>query len=453
MKECPPNPLSLSDISETSQTSYRGISHPENRAPPLSAPFGYILSEVRAPPPSRRPQVIYPLPNGSHGTVKGRSFSRVRHQPPVTGATRGNTMSRGGRSARMDPLAWWSSVKVRDKREGSSEPGSGIESGNGSRVHSTSRRNSRSSRRKHSGISGQKNETFAVESEDEPKETEFGQSLQDESVPFLPCSPDADLAQDYRGYVETFAVQGQVGEGAAFDFFAIRGPALPRTQHDLTKKRAVTMGLTGPWGESSSVFIRVTFTFPKDYPFSSGLSGMPAVELERNPLISLNDRALMLRRLRVIRETHRPCLEACLRFLLFGNEGERLMRSSGSSDIEGFNQENEGAPGRRALPTETDDAAYSQLRNDKTLAEPRTSQGVFGPNGTRSIWFSNVMAFSPTTRRRTHMLLPSATPHRTKPPSRYVCVPVVARTGDCPSTIPCSCLTVGRNKPPHDGVE
>lgn len=167
--------------------------------------------------------------------------------------------------------------------------------------------------------------------------------------------------------------------------FVGRTLALPRIQHDLTKKRAVTMGLTGPWGESSSVFIRVTFTFPKDYPFSRGPSGMPTVELERNPLISLNDRALMLRRLRVIRETHRPCLEACLRFLLFGNEGERLMRSSGSSDIEGFNQENEGAPGRRALPIETDDAAYSQLRNDKTLAEPRTSQGVFGPNGTQNI--------------------------------------------------------------------
>ena len=217
MKECPPNPLSLSDISETSQTSYRSISHPESRAPPLSAPFGFILSEVRAPPPSRRPQVIYPLPNGSHGGEKGRSFSRVRRQPPVAGATRGNTMSRGGRSARMDPLAWWSSVKVRDKREGSSEPGSGIESGDGSRVHSTSRRNSRSSHRKHSGFFGQKNETFVVESEDEPKENEFGQSLQDESVHFFPCCPDADLPQDYRGYVETFSVQGQVGEGAAFD--------------------------------------------------------------------------------------------------------------------------------------------------------------------------------------------------------------------------------------------
>jgi hypothetical protein len=89
MKECPPNPLSLSDVSETSQTSYRSISHPENRVPPLSAPFGHILSEVRAPPPSRRPQVIYPLPIGSHGKIKGRSFSRVRRQFTAAGVLEG----------------------------------------------------------------------------------------------------------------------------------------------------------------------------------------------------------------------------------------------------------------------------------------------------------------------------------------------------------------------------
>ena len=189
MKECPPNPLSFSDVSETSKTSYRSISHPENRVPPLSAPFGYILSEVRAPPPSRRPQVIYPLPVGSYERVKGRSFSRVRGQFTTAGATRGGTMSRGGRSARMDPLAWWSSVKVRDKREEGSEPGSE----NISRVPSTSRRNSRSSYREHSGFFGRRNEMLAVESEDELKENEFGQSLQDELVPILPYSSTTDF--------------------------------------------------------------------------------------------------------------------------------------------------------------------------------------------------------------------------------------------------------------------
>lgn len=207
MKECPPNPLSLSDISETSQTSYRTISHPENRAPPLSAPFGHILSEVRAPPPSRRPQVIYPLPSGGHERVNGRSFSRVRRQTVAKGAVRGGTMSRGGRSARMDPLAWWSSVKVRDKREGSSEPGSGIESGDVSRVHSTSRRNSRSGHRERSGVFDRRNEVFTVESEDELKENEFGQSLQDELVPVLPCWSAADprvgLQQSYQNFPST----------------------------------------------------------------------------------------------------------------------------------------------------------------------------------------------------------------------------------------------------------
>lgn len=88
-------------------------------------------------------------------------------------------MSRGGRSARMDPLAWWSSVKVRDKREGSSDP----ESGNASRVPSTSRRNSWSSHNEHSGFFGRKSEIFSIEPEDESKENEFGQSLQDELVP------------------------------------------------------------------------------------------------------------------------------------------------------------------------------------------------------------------------------------------------------------------------------
>ena len=57
------------------------------------------------------------------------------------------------------------------------------------------------------------------------------------------------------------------------------------------------------------------------------------------------------------------------------------MRSSASSDIEDFNQGGEGISDRKVSSAQKDDAAYSQLRNDKTLAEPRTSQGVFGPNG------------------------------------------------------------------------
>ena len=90
------------------------------------------------------------------------------------------------------------------------------------------------------------------------------------------------------------------------------------------KKRTCTLGLHGPWGESSQlqVFIRVTFTFPRDYPSAKHPHGIPTVEVERNPLIPIRERAFMLRRLRTIRERRRPCLEACLRFLLFGDEEE-----------------------------------------------------------------------------------------------------------------------------------
>ena len=151
-------------------------------------------------------------------------------------------------------------------------------------------------------------------------------------------------------------------------------------QHDLTKKRTCTLGLHGPWGESSSVFIRISFWFPKTYPHPVHPEGTPEIDLERTPLISIQNRAFMLRRLKTIRERRRPCLEACLRFLLFGDENEQVgipvdMRSESSSE------EDEGPTTRKSR-----DFTVSLLRNNKNLAEPRTSQGVFGPNGRISLW-------------------------------------------------------------------
>lgn len=89
----------------------------------------------------------------------------------------------------------------------------------------------------------------------------------------------------------------------------------------------------------------------------------------------MQNRAFMLRRLKTIRERRRPCLEACLRFLLFADENEQVgipvdMRSESSSE------EDEGPATRKSR-----DFTVSLLRNNKNLAEPRTSQGVFGPNG------------------------------------------------------------------------
>lgn len=145
---------------------------------------------------------------------------------------------------------------------------------------------------------------------------------------------------------------------------------------DLTKKRMCTFGLHGPWGEGTSVFIRVTFTFPRDYPRASYPNGVPKVNLEKSPLIGMPTYAFILRRLRAIREKERPCLERCLRFLLFGDGEEYPGRRAGGIDSESSSDEEAPRTTRRNRA-----ASFSVLRNDKNLAEPRTSQGVFGPNG------------------------------------------------------------------------
>jgi hypothetical protein len=140
------------------------------------------------------------------------------------------------------------------------------------------------------------------------------------------------------------------------------------------KKRTCTLGLNGPWGESSSVFVRVSFTFPKSYPHELHPGGTPVVDLERSPLISIRNRAFMLRRLRMLRETRRPCLEACLRFLLYGNEDEKQRRTAHIAYDSSSDEET-------SLPRSKREPIATPLHSYKNIAEPVTSQGVFGPNG------------------------------------------------------------------------
>ncbi|KAM6497731.1 hypothetical protein JOM56_005679 [Amanita muscaria] len=56
-------------------------------------------------------------------------------------------------------------------------------------------------------------------------------------------------------------------------------------KHNLTKKRTCTLRLHGPWGENVhlQVFLRVTFTFPRDYPYAKHPNGVPTIDVERNP--------------------------------------------------------------------------------------------------------------------------------------------------------------------------
>lgn len=124
--------------------------------------------------------------------------------------------------------------------------------------------------------------------------------------------------------------------------------------------------------------MRVTFTFPREYPLAGHPHGTPIVDLERNPLILMRDRAFILKRLRRIRERKRPCLEACLRFLLFADEGvnDRDLMDLGSSDDDDDDDDDDEGDGKKSR-----EVTVSLLRNHKNLAEPRSSQGSFGPNG------------------------------------------------------------------------
>ncbi|KAG8221615.1 hypothetical protein J3R82DRAFT_1892 [Butyriboletus roseoflavus] len=365
--------------------SFRHAPEESDSAPALSAPVGSrsILAEVRAGPAPRVKKPTNPVLQPHHGSAaRGKGIllfdpgsSAPQHQMhlrypqvinenfqprmrdnqgenqnqnttqiqpderAVTIPSTTMTMSRGhaggGKGTRMgmDAFTWLASVRVGGRRDESPGRDSGVSSGSRSRA---------SHGRDGDTATGQDYKRKRSESRlREGKEVEGAHSLPDEITSVLTKLSTSKIRLE---------------------------------KHELTKKRTCTLGLHGPWGESSSVFIRISFRFPKSYPHAPHPEGTPEIDLERSPLISMQNRAFMLRRLKAIRERRRPCLEACLRFLLFGDENEQVgipvdMRSESSSE------EDDGPATRKSR-----DFTVSLLRNNKNLAEPRTSQGVFGPN-------------------------------------------------------------------------
>lgn len=110
----------------------------------------------------------------------------------------------------------------------------------------------------------------------------------------------------------------------------------------------------------------MTFTFPREYPNPHYLGGSPTIELD-NALGSKIRDAVMLR-LNELSETRRPCLEPCLKYLLLGDDFEK----------------EEVTPSKAASNASSDDDDDDQFDASNNLGEPRTSQGVFAPNGTRN---------------------------------------------------------------------
>jgi hypothetical protein len=152
----------------------------------------------------------------------------------------------------------------------------------------------------------------------------------------------------------------------------------------------------------------------------------------------------MLRRLRGIRDRRRPCLEACLRFLLFGDEDERVGIPRGI-DSESSNEEDEednarkGEGGRKSR-----DFTVSLLRNNKNLAEPRTSQGIFGPNG----WYftGSSLACVKDQIRRIGMFLPCTASDRAQSHERDVGFSShdssITFFSFCSEVVPISCIAL-----------
>ncbi|KAI6121184.1 hypothetical protein F5141DRAFT_1257710 [Pisolithus sp. B1] len=334
--------------------SFRHPPQSLEHVPTLSAPIGSrsILAEVRAGPPqpphkptnpvlqphrgsaARGKGILLLEPGATGSSPRGHTLQPIygqSHRPvPIPASakiTRGKAL--GGRSAKVDPIVWLSSVKVENRRDGSSS--SRVSSGS---TASPQRENSaaRNGKRKRSPSKVR-----------EGKDGDGEQSLWPEITSVL-----TKLASSNKIRLE---------------------------KNDLTKRRTCTIGLHGPWGESSSVFVRVSFRFPKGYPHAPHPEGTPEVELERQPLISRRTRAIMRKKLRALRERHRPCLEACLRFLLFGDEDDQVSAYAVSSESSSEDED----PGQLAPKSRNFTAAL--LRNNKSLAKPRTSQGVFGPNG------------------------------------------------------------------------
>ncbi|RDX46433.1 hypothetical protein OH76DRAFT_1406950 [Lentinus brumalis] len=304
--------------------------------PTFSAPFGNrsILAGVRAPPYHRPVRFATRESSGRTKAAKDTHedhYGTPRSKPIPAMAS--SVMSRGpppsGRSARISPFQWLSNVQVGVRREGSSDTGSGGDSGNVSKT-------------------GSKSRTTSLLDPSRIRDRSL-------SLDRIEDDPALTLQEEITSVVKV-----------------LNSPKLKLEKADFSgKKRTCTFGLQGPWGESTSVFLRITFAFPREYPQARHPDGTPTVDLERTPLISMKQRAFILRRLRDIRERERPCLGKCLKFLLFGDQqadsGLRAPLDSESSS-------EDEAPARR-------DPASSLLKGDKNLAEPRTSQGVFSANG------------------------------------------------------------------------
>ena len=128
------------------KSPYSNGSESSDRPPTLSAPINSrsMLAGVRVPP-NQRPVRFAPREfagrKKANQNYDGDSYGTPRSKPipAMTSSVMSRGPNVGGRSAQISAYQWISNVKVGGRREGSSETGSGGNSGNASRIRSQSR--------------------------------------------------------------------------------------------------------------------------------------------------------------------------------------------------------------------------------------------------------------------------------------------------------------------------
>ncbi|KAK4704736.1 SEA/GATOR complex protein SEA3/WDR59, partial [Phenoliferia sp. Uapishka_3] len=159
----------------------------------------------------------------------------------------------------------------------------------------------------------------------------------------------------------------------------------------------------------SPMFIRATFTFPKNYPHSSA----PAIEIERNADIPLKSRAFLLqsiRKLMALRSQRgSPSFEQALRFLLGDRSDLEKPRPEEGSD----DDDDDADEGLEGL---TMGGGADILRNNLNVPPPRRGGAVFGPAGQLVVFFPTDAFATPNTERAHTPVATSLASKRRLPP-------------------------------------
>lgn len=133
--------------------------------------------------------------------------------------------------------------------------------------------------------------------------------------------------------------------------------------------RSCTVSLYSP------MFIRATFTFPKNYPHSAA----PAIEIERNADIPLKSRAFLLqsiRKLMALRSQRgTPSFEQALRFLL-GDRTDLESKPRAMDEDEDDEDDDDAEEGFEGITMGSGGPGMNIL-------PPRRGGAVFGPSGAR----------------------------------------------------------------------